>query len=85
MNESMEEILLAVSALEEGIVPLSFMHAADPFKGMSEEEQRAAKRKFRKIKRKLAHTSHKTGKKLVNNVSIYQIKQYLLDRLSQSP
>ena len=79
MKESMDEILESAAALELGIVPPSIMQTSpDPFKNLSPEEQRAAKRKFRKIKRKLAPTSLVTGKKSTDRVTMWQIKEYLL-------
>lgn len=84
MSHSSSEVLEAIASLEIGIVPPSIMQeSSEAFKGMSEEEQRIAKRKFRKIKRKLAPVSKLTGKKMTSNVTLYQIRRYLLDKASQ--
>ena len=61
--------MVDLRCLEIGIIPLSspgFLL----FKGMSPDEIRVAKRKYRKLKRKLK-------KKLHRNPSIYDIKHHL--------
>lgn len=65
-----------------GIIPFEFWKSSleesrDPFEGMSEKEKRIAKRKYRKLKRKVFGDWKASRKK--GNWRMYSIKKYVHD------
>lgn len=81
MDQKFEDFLEITSSLELGIIPPTFMRESpDAMLSLSEEEQRKAKRKFRKIKRKLAKINPESGKKMIRSVTSWQLREYLLQR-----
>lgn len=81
MQNSSKEILEFAAALELGIVPPSIISSVpNVFDQMDPAEAKKSKRKFRKVKRKLAPTNDRTGKKMTSFVTASQIKNYLIEK-----